>query len=432
MENTRKLIKKIVPTKLFRKIEPTGHLVEAVAANIKNGFPARGMHVIGVTGTNGKTTTTSMIYMMLSTAGFKTAMMSTVSHGTFGEIIPQHAHVTTAGSRVLQKYIKDFKNAGVEWLVLETSSHALIQHRTWGVPYEIAVMTNVTGDHLDYHGTFENYLNAKRRLFKLAAKNGLKLGIINAEDKTYKKFTELVPKSVTYGLKNGDVTAFDIEMFVDHSTFKAKIGSDTYNMTVNLPGDFNISNALAAIAVGREVGLTKSQIEKGVAALKSVEGRMALVDAGQDFRVMVDHASTPDAFEKFFSNVRPITKGKLVAVFGSAGRRDETKRAVQGEIAGRYCDEVILTEEDDRDIDGIEILAQIAEGSKKAGKKLDKDMFLILDRKEAIEFAMTRVKLKDDTVVLLGKGHEKTIERATGDIEWDETEIAKSAIKKVK
>jgi UDP-N-acetylmuramoyl-L-alanyl-D-glutamate--2,6-diaminopimelate ligase len=155
---------------------------------------------------------------------------------------------------------------------------------------------------------------------------------------------------------------------------------------------------------------------------------MEVVDEGQNFKVIVDYASTPDAFEKLFDSVRPATKGKLIAVFGSAGRRDEDKRAIQGEIAGRNSDEVILTEEDDRDIDGHQILSQIADGAKKAGKIIDKDAFLILDREEAIGFAMTRANAAKDTVVLLGKGHEKTIERADGTYPWNEVEVATIAL----
>jgi len=197
----------------------------------------------------------------------------------------------------------------------------------------------------------------------------------------------------------------------------------------NIPGEFNVYNSLAALAVGRIVGLTKLQIEQGIAALQGVEGRMDTIDEGQAFTVIVDFAHTPDSFERLLKDVRASTKGKLVVLFGSAGRRDEAKRAIQGEIAGRYADEIVITEEDDRDIDGHEILKQIAGGAKKAGKTLDKDLFAILDRTEAIQFAMTRVSDNDDTVILLGKGHEKTIERADGEHPWDEIGAVRKALK---
>jgi len=429
MADIRKTVKNIIPTNLFKKIEPYGHLVESIAANVRYGFPSRGMHIIGVTGTNGKTTTTFLIQKMLHTAGYKVGMLSTVAYGEGNNIKPQIEHITTAQAGILQKRLRDFKRAGVEWVVLESSSHSLAQYRTWGVPYEIAVMTNVTNDHLDYHGNFDNYLEAKRRLFTIASRHGRRLGIVNADDPNAQKFIDSAPRSVIYGINNGDLRASDVKLAADHSTYRVKTADEQYDIRVNIPGEFNVSNSLAALAVGRELGLTKSQIETGIAALKGVEGRMTVVDEGQKFKVIIDFASTPDAFDRLFESVRPVTKGKLVAVFGSAGRRDEAKRAIQGEIAGRFSDEVILTEEDDRDIDGDEILQQIAGGAKKAGKKLDKDMFLIRDRTEAIKFAMTRVKSPDDTVVLLGKGHEKTIERADGEHPWSEIETAKLALR---
>ena len=177
--------------------------------------------------------------------------------------------------------------------------------------------------------------------------------------------------------------------------------------------------------------MTKDQIEKGIAALTGVEGRMTSLNEGQDFSVIVDFAHTPDSFEKLFKDIKPVVKGKLIVMFGSAGRRDEEKRAVQGRIAGNYADEVIVTEEDDRDIDGLKIMEQIASGAVEAGKTRDKDLFLVHDRTEAIEVALNRAK-KDDTVLLLGKGHEKTIERADGEHPWDEIGTAETTLKKLR
>ncbi len=428
MANIRKIVKTFIPTNLFKKIEPYGHLVEAIGANIWYGFPSRQMHVIGVTGTNGKTTTTLLIQKMLSEAGFKVGVLSTVAYGIGNDIHPQIEHMTTASAPLLQKRLRDFKKAGVQWVVLETSSHSLAQFRTWGVPYEIAVMTNVTNDHLDYHETFERYLNAKRRLFTLASKHGRAFGVVNAQDPNAQKFINSITNSVSYGIGTGQLVADKAKLESDHSTYQAKIGKDTYNIRVNIPGDFNISNSLAAVAVGREVGLSRSEIEHGIAALTGVDGRMMVIDAGQPFKVLIDFASTPDAFERLFQAVKPTVKGKLIAVFGSAGRRDEAKRAIQGEIAGRFADEIIVTEEDDRDVDGKEIMAQIASGAEKGGFIKDKNLFLILDREEAIGFALTRAHSASDVVVFLGKGHEKTIERADGTYPWDEATIVRDAL----
>lgn len=429
MINLRKIVKSVVPGKIFKGIEPAGHMAESVIMNVAYGFPAKKMHFIGVTGTNGKTTTTFLIYKMLHEAGFKVGFLSTVAYGHSGQIHNQIEHITTAQANILQGRLRDFARAGVEWVVLESSSHSLAQYRTWGVDYEIAVMTNVTYEHLDYHGTFENYLQAKRRLFTITAKSSRGFGVVNADDPNAKKFIDSTPRSVSYGIKSGDLRASDIKLSIDHSTFTARIDKDEYKIRINIPGDFNVSNSLAAVAVGRELGLSRKQIEEGIAALDGVEGRMDSIREGQKFNVIVDFAGTPDAFERFFSSVRPNVKGRLIAVFGSPGRRDEVKRSVQGEIAGRYCDELVLTEEDDRDIDGNDILAQIASGAIKAGKIKDKDMFLILDRAEAIKFSLGRAKTPDDTVVILGKGHEKTIERADGEHKWNDIEVTKKALR---
>jgi len=424
----RTIVKKVIPTGVFEAIEPTGHLVEAMIMTTKYGFPGRKLKVIGVTGTNGKTTTSFMIHTMLHSAGIKSALTTTVGYGIGDDIVHQKLHMTSPKAGVLQSRLKAFAEAGVEWVVVETSSHSLAQNRVWGVPYQIAVMTNITHDHLEYHGTFERYLEAKTKLFKIANKHGLKYGIANAEDPNVDAFLKYVDNKTTYGLKKGDLQAKDVNLRADGTSYTAVAGSDTYNIEVKIPGEFNVSNSLAAISVGRKLGLSKEQIEKGIAALETVEGRMNLINAGQDFSVIVDFASTPDGFQKFFESMRPLVKGKLIAVFGSAGRRDETKRAEQGAIAGKYADIVVLTEEDDRDEDGTTILKQIADGASSQGKKENKDMFIVHNREEAIGFAMTLATSKDDTVVLLGKGHEKTIERADGEYPWDETGAAKAAL----
>ena len=327
MATIRKFVKKLIPMTLFRTIEPYGHLVEAVLANVRYGFPARSMHIIGVTGTNGKTTTSFLIQKMLSQAGIKTALMTTVAYGVDDEIIPQVAHMTTASAPLLQKRLREFKRQGVDWVVLETTSHALAQHRVWGVPYEIAVMTNVTHEHLDYHGTFERYLAAKLRLFLIAARHGKQFGVVNADDPSAKQFVEATPLSVSYGITAGDLKARNVKLESDGCRYDVTIGGDAYAIHCNIPGEFNVYNSLAAVAVGCELELSRQQIEQGIDALAGVEGRMTVVDEGQLFTVIVDFAHTPDSFERLLHDIRKATKGKLITVFGSAGQRDETKRA---------------------------------------------------------------------------------------------------------
>lgn len=428
MNSIKAKIKGIIPQGVYRVLEPEYHRIIAIAANVRYGFPARDMHVIGVTGTNGKTSTSCMIHRMLTDAGYKTALMTTVSYGVGNDITPQQLHMTTASAPLLQRRIAEFRKAGAEWLVLETTSHALAQHRTLGVPYEIGVMTNVTHEHLDYHGTFEHYLRSKLRLFQVAARHGRAFGVYNADDESAEKWRTAVPRSLAYGVKNGQLIATNIQMTAQQSTYDVSYREVQYHITCRIPGEFNVYNSLAAVAVGIELGLSKKQIENGIAALESVEGRMNTIDAGQPYAAVIDFAHTPDSFERLLSDLRQSTKGKLVVMFGSAGRRDETKRAIQGKIAGKYADEVVLTEEDDRDVDGNEILAQIAEGAQLSGKIKDQNLFLVLDRPSAIRFAVSRVSAADDAVIFLGKGHEKVIERADGEHPWDEAQQVRDAI----
>lgn len=427
--NFRKIVKSLIPRGLFKKIEPFGHLLEAVFFNLINGFPARGMKVIGVTGTNGKTSTAYMIHKMLVESGYKTGLMTTVAYGVNDDIKPQVQHMTNVTVPELMKRLKYMRSQNIDWLVFEVTSQGLAQNRVWGVPFSLGVFTNLTHEHLDYHGSFDNYRIAKQKLFKLVGKNkkGLNYGILNADDTVSEIYKTETKNSILYGIEKGDLRAKNVDLTPSGSNYIAEIEDEKYDIICKIPGSFNVYNSLAAVGVGRLIGLDKGQIEQGIAAMNSVEGRMTRIDEGQDFDVIIDFAHTPDSFEKLFKDLKPVVKGKLIAMFGSAGRRDEAKRAIQGEIAGRYCDEVVITEEDDRDIDGVEIMNQIAEGAEKTGKLREKDLFLVHDRTEAIEFTLKRAK-KGDTVILLGKGHEKTIERADGEHDWDEIGTTKKSI----
>ena len=426
----RNIVKSLIPRRLFAGIEPYGHLAEAVLFNTINGFPGRGLKVIGVTGTNGKTTTSFLIHRMLHEAGYKVGLMSTVGYGAGANITPQIHHMTNVSVPELMKRLKWMKAHDVEWLVLETTSHGLAQHRVWGVPYSVAVLTNITHEHLAYHRTFERYREAKRQLFRLADHNkkGLRTGIINAEDPSAELFVRSVAHPVTYGVDKGDLRAHNVELSSTGVSYQAKISDDSYTIHCQIPGTFNVYNSLAAVGVGRAIGLSKQQIEQGIAALEGVEGRMKTIDAGQDFTVIVDYAHTPDSFEKLFKDMKPTVKGKMIVLFGSLGGGDKGKRPEQGRLAGEYADEVVICEEDDRQEDPQAIMEEIAAGAEKAGKIRDKDLFLVHDRSEAMNFAVRRAK-PGDILLLLGKGHEKTIEHADGEHPWDEVGTARSALR---
>ncbi len=450
--NIRTIVKKAIPKNLFKSIEPLGHLAEAVVFNVIYGFPGKGMQVIGVTGTNGKTSTSFIIHRMLVEAGYNAGLMSTVAYGVGRDIKPQTEHMTSVTVPVLMRRLKAMKQQKVDWLVLETTSHALAQHRVWGVPYSVAVMTNVTHEHLDYHGTFEKYRDAKRMLFKMANKNkkGLRAGVINAEDPSAELFANDIAYPITYGVAGTDLRAENVQLSPSGVAYDVTVANEKLHITCKLPGSFNVYNSLAAVGVGQALGLTGKQIEQGIAALDGVEGRMTRVDEGQDFSVIVDFAHTPDSFEKLFKDIKPVVKGKLIVMFGSPGRRDSEKRAVQGHLAGKYADIVVVTEEDDRDIDGIEIMNEIAEAAEKAGKTREKDLFLVHERDKAVAFTLKKAK-KDDTVLLLGKGHEKNILRngpraaelrhlpqddtnpeRVIECAWDEIAVARKVLKQLK
>jgi len=427
----RELVKKLIPTKLFRKIEPYGHGAEAILANIFYGFPARKLRIIGVTGTDGKTTTSTLITAMLRDSGYKVGMMTTISLDLGDGPIPNPTRLTTVTSFSLQRGLKKLAKAGVDWVVLETTSHALAQHRVWGVPYSVVAMTNVTHEHLDYHGDFEHYRDAKLRLFQLCNKNtkGLQIGVANADDASGWLFAEAVKHGVTYGVKKGDIKASNVKTTTAGSSMKVASPKGDFTLKTQLPGSFNVYNALAAVGVGQAVGLSNAQIAKGITSLDNVEGRMTTIDEGQNFSVIVDYAHTPVSFEKIFNEIRPVTAGRMIVVFGSAGRRDEAKRPLQGKVAGELCDVVVVTEEDDRDQDGEQIMNQIAAGAEQAGKERNKDLFLIHDRARAIEKAIGLAKA-GDTVLLLGKGHETSILGNFGKRDWDEAGAARSALQK--
>jgi len=428
----------------YNKLVIPYHVLRADLAAHQYGFPGKRMRVIGVTGTNGKTSTCFLIWKMLNAAGHKTGLMTTVAWGV-DKLEKQVEHMTTVDAKTLNFRMKKIADAGAEFLVLEVTSHALAQHRTFGVPIEIAVMTNVTHEHLDYHKTFENYRDAKRRLFKMA-----KYGVVNEDDKSWAYFAKDVKEYITYGINSGILRAKDVklgaqgvEYSVDgeasvgdkHAAEDKHVGGDKnasgdmLRIKTKIPGEFTVYNSLAAVAVGLKLGLNKEQISQGILALDSVEGRMNRVDLGQNFEVIVDYAHTPDAFLKVYESVVPGKKGRIISLFGGAGRRDESTRGERGEIAAKYSDIVIITEDDSRDENPAEIAEEFVNGAEQAGFLRGKNLLVELNREKAIQMAVELAK-KDDIVLILGKGHEKTILRATGAVPFEDLKVTEKALRK--
>mgnify|MGYP001687788923 FL=1 len=411
------------------------HLTKAVMAAHKYGFPGKRMQVIGVTGTNGKTSTCFMIWKMLNAAGHKTGLMTTVAWGV-DKLEEQVEHMTTVDVETLNYRMKKIADLGAEFLVLEITSHALVQHRVYGVPIEIAVMTNVTHEHLDYHKTFENYRDAKRMLFKMAD-----FGVINEDDKSWAYFAQDVKKYVTYGINNGILQAENITLKADGVRYQTIVSQQFFDVNnvdnkikkleikTQIPGKFTVYNSLAAVAVGIKLGLTKNEIEKGIFALDSVEGRMNRVKEGQKFEVIVDYAHTPDAFLKVFESVVPGKKARIISLFGGAGRRDESTREERGKIGAINSDIVIVTEDDSRDEDPKIIADEFVKGAEAEGKILGENLFVELNREKAIKKAIDLAE-KDDIVLILGKGHEKTILRAGGAEPFEDLKVVRKILRK--
>ena len=436
----KRIVKKIAKKTLggvYNTVVLPKHYGVAVAANLKRGFPARDLRVIGITGTNGKTSTAFLIHSILYRAGYNVGLMTTVAYGLNDDINPPVYHMTSQPVEITLNRIIQMKKQGIDWLVLEVTSQALSQFRILGIPIDIAVMTNVSHEHLDYHKTFERYLRAKLRLFKIANRNrkGRRLGIVNGDDDNAALFVDAIANVVAFSLQPGsDKTVgrpANLKLSPGGSNYTLKIKDDSYDIVCNLPGSFNVENSMTAALCARVIGLSKKQIEDGIKALKSVAGRMTNVEAGQDFGVIVDFAHTPNSFEKLFQDMRPLVKGKLIALFGSPGQRDKIKRAVQGKIAARYSDILVITEDDPRDEDCLGICKQIAQGAIKEGKEEGLNLFLIEDREKAIKAALSKATNKNDMVLLLGKGHEKHIYRADGEHPWDEIAIAERTMKKM-
>lgn len=440
----------------YNKLVIPYHVLRADLAAHQYGFPGKRMRVIGVTGTNGKTSTCFLIWKMLNEAGHKTGLMTTVAWGV-DKLEKQIEHMTTVDAKTLNYRMKKIADAGAEFLVLEVTSHALAQHRTFGVPIEIAVMTNVTHEHLDYHKTFENYRDAKRRLFKMA-----RYGVVNEDDKSWSYFVKDVKEYITYGINSGILRAKDVRLGAQGVEYSVDVGSsvsdkhiandnhmtgdknatgdqhmaddryamgDILRIKTKIPGEFTVYNSLAAVAVGLKLGLSKEQISQGILALDSVEGRMNRVDLGQNFEVIVDYAHTPDAFLKVYESVVPGKKGRIISLFGGAGRRDESTRGERGEIAAKYSDIVIITEDDSRDENPAEIAEEFVKGAKKVGFLRGKNLLVELNREKAIQMAVDLAK-KDDIVLILGKGHEKTILRATGAVPFEDLKVTEKALRK--
>ena len=426
-----------------------GQLALAVAAAWWYDDPGRRLGVIGVTGTDGKTTTAAMAVATLEGAGIRTGLVSTADQKIGGQRAGTPAHVTTPEAPELQRALRAMSQAGDAAAVIETTSHGLALERVGEVPYDVAILTNLTHEHLELHGTFEAYRAAKRSLFeRLAVGAGAspkpatlpggrgwpRGGIVNLDDPSAGAFAAATQAAgatlLTYGTGTGaDVRATAVQETPGGMRIAVTTPRGPLQVALSMVGRFNAHNALAVVALGELLGLDPEATCRGLAGFAGVRGRMERVDRGQPFVVVVDYAHTPASLTTALDALAPLAGpgGGLVVVFGSAGERDVAKRAIQGRVAGERCRLVIATDEDPRGEDPLAILEQIAQGAEAAGRRRGEDLLLIPGREAAIRTAFDSAR-PGDVVLLAGKGHERAILYADHELAWDERAVAERAL----
>lgn len=448
--------------------------------------PSERMVVIGVTGTEGKSSTVSFIWQLLRACGKKAGFISTVEYSLGGEAIPNPQHQTTPEAPIIQHHLNEMLMNGCDYAVVETSSHGLSSklNRCGNIMFDCGVFMNVTLEHLEFHKNFETYRSDKANLFRALDKhNHIKtiqgqkkkinsIGIVNLEDPSAKYFidatnhpvygftslgkagkaasesdnTEIslpeIPANLRYMTATNIVSdtygiSFDVDADGKDGIYAENYNSATprehvkFSVKASIPGAFNAYNLMASItAVSSVTGLSFEDVASRVSTLTPIKGRMTVINEGQPFEVIIDYAHTPSSFETIFPPLRKRCSGKIFSVFGSGGERDVTKRPLQGQIAAKYCDVVVLADEDPRGEDPVELLKQIAAGAEKEGKIMDKDLFIIHERQKAIK-EVFKMAQKGDIVLLLGKSHENSIIYKNYTMPYDEISEAKQALKEI-
>ena len=412
-------------------IVPNGREAFAWLCAAWQDFPSRSMTLIGVTGTDGKTSTANLLYSILRAAGHKTGMISTVNAVIGERTLDTGLHVTTPDADAVQSYLAQMRDAGTTHCVLEVTSHGLAQHRVDGCDFDVAVVTNITHEHLDVHGTRETYRAAKGRLFEMASQRA----ILNADDDYSFAYLKSVARApvLTYAQQGqADVCATDVRYLPDSMTFAAHTPIGDIDIRTSLIGDFNVANILAAISVAVALDVPGAAIQRGIADLKGVPGRMERIDAGQPYLAVVDFAHTPNSLENCLRTLRntlpkqaDVSTQKLIVVFGCAGERDVAKRPRMGRIAAEQADIVVITAEDPRRESLEAIMDQVEAGTREANSAAL--ILRVADRAEALRHAC-RLAQPGDIVVACGKGHEQSMCFGTEERRWDDRVAMREAI----
>jgi len=397
-------IRKVLPSGVVSKVETSYRKARVKALSARYGYPARHLKIIAITGTNGKTTTANYLNEIFKAAGYKTAMFTTAIIEVAGGARLNDLNATVATTEQMQRFFRDAKNAGVDYVFLEVTSHSLVQFKLDGVPIEAAIMTNLTQDHLDYHKTMEQYAEAKGLLF---AKKPRYI-VLNRDDKWFDFYNKYEPMEakITYGAgEAAEARISQVKLYKRGSEARMVIDHQTkLDLATALPGKFNVYNMTAAAATAYLFHISLDDIVEGIANLEEIPGRFERVEAGQPYDIIVDYAHTPDALEQLLESVTQLTKRRVILVFGACGDRDKTKRPIMGEIAARGADRIIVTDEESYNEDPDEIRRMIIDGI--AAGKGEMKTEEIPDRRAAIEKALS-IARKDDTVLVTGMGHEQ-------------------------
>ena len=429
----------------YLRLENSRRALTWIAASFYN-WPGRKLTVLGVTGTDGKTTTTNLIYQILLAAGIKAGMISTVNAVIGDEVLDTGFHVTTPDAHDVQRYLAKMVDAGLTHVVLETTSHGWAQYRVDACEFDIGIVTNITHEHMDEHGSYENYRAAKARLFSSLEitsekrQGNPRLAVINRDDaKSFEFLNDFIKvKKLNYGLEeNADVRAIDIEYSPTGIHFTARSRDFSVPVTSKLVGAFNISNCLAALTAAVYGLKIKPQIAaQGIASLQGIPGRMERIDMGQNFTAIVDFAHTPNALKVSLEAAREMLeyrgkgggeRGRVIAVFGSAGLRDKAKRRMMAEVSAELADLTILTAEDPRTESLDEILEEMAEGARSRGAREGETFWRVPDRGEAIRYAL-RMAREGDIVLSCGKGHEQSMCFGAREHLWDDRIAMRAAL----
>ncbi|MSP13776.1 MAG: UDP-N-acetylmuramoyl-L-alanyl-D-glutamate--2,6-diaminopimelate ligase [Chloroflexi bacterium] len=417
-------------------VAPNARLTLAELSAAWQGFPGRALRVIGVTGTDGKTSTSTLIRSILAAAGQPVGLVSTVAAYIGAETLDTGFHVTTPGAPEIQHFLRQMVDAGMAYAVLEVTSHGLAQYRADGCEFDVAAVTNVTHEHMDYHKTYAAYLAAKGRLFQMLGtswrKGGVpKIAVLNRDDQSYAALRPLAAGAdqiLTYSRQPGaDVWPQEVHSTPQGTALEVITPAGPVSLASPLVGNFQVNNILAATTVAISQYIPLAAIQAGIAAVRTIPGRMEALDLGQPFAAYVDFAHTPNALEQCLCTVRSLATGKILVVFGCAGLRDREKRPMMGRTAARLADFTIITAEDPRTepLDGI--MAEVAAGCESAGAEEERDFIRIPDRAAAIQAAVDRAQ-PDDLVVITGKGHEQSMCFGTTEYPWSDHVALRQAI----